>query len=125
MTHDDVRRWLDRYVEAWRVHEAEPIADLFAPDAVYAYRPWDNERVTLRGLDAIVAAWLNTEDPPGWEARYAPYAVEGERAVAVGVSRYPATEAQAEQTFHNAFLLTFGTDGRCTEFREFYMLEHG
>ncbi len=29
---------------------------------------------------------------------------------------------QPEQTYHNAYLLRFGPDGRCAEFTEFYML---
>lgn len=123
MNHDDVQRWLDRYVDAWRAHSSDAIAELFAPDAVYGYRPWDGDDVTVRGRDAIVAAWLDTEDPPGWEARYAPWAVDGDRAVAVGISRYPATAEGPAQTFHNAFLLRFAPDGRCSDFREFYMLE--
>jgi SnoaL-like domain len=123
MTHDDVQQWLDRYVDAWRTHEAEPIADLFTADAIYGYRPWLGDDVTVRGRDRIVAAWLEETDPPGWEARYEPYAVEGDRAVAVGTSRYPADGDEPERTFHNAFLLRFGPDGRCAEFREFYMLE--
>jgi len=123
VTRTEVQAWLDRYIDAWRSHEAEAIAALFTPDAVYGYRPWQRDEVTIRGRDAIVAAWLGTVDPPGWEARYEPYAVEDDRAVAVGTSRYPATEDQPQQTFHNAFLLRFADDGRCAEYSEFYMLE--
>jgi hypothetical protein len=59
----------------------------------------------------------------GWEAAYAPYAVDGDRAVAVGWSRYAASDEHPERLYHNAFLLSFGDEGRCAEFHEFYVLE--
>ncbi len=87
MTHDDVQGWLDRYVEAWHSYDPAAIGDLFAEDATYRYHAYDPEPVA--GRDAIVADWLDGQDAPGsWEAHYEPFAVEGERAVAVGESRY-------------------------------------
>ena len=124
MTRSDVQAWLDRYIAAWRSNAAAPIEELFAADAIYSYRPWRSHDQTLHGRDAIVASWLETPDVPGsWEASYAPYAVEGDRAVAVGWSRYRATADQPERTYHNAYLLRFDDGGRCAELSEFYMLE--
>ncbi len=124
MNRTDVQRWLDRYIEAWRANERGPIVALFSEDAVYSYRPWDSDDETLRGSRAIADSWLeNPDDPAGWEARYEPYAIEGDRAVAVGWSRYAASGDQPERTYHNAYLLRFAPDGRCAEFHEFYMLE--
>ena len=124
MTHADLQDWLDRYVEAWRANEAEPIKALFTDDAVYRYRPYDDLEQMATGNDAIAESWLEEPDAPGsWEASYEPYAVEGDRAVAVGWSRYRASETEPDRTFHNAYLLRFATDGRCAEFSEFYMLE--
>lgn len=124
MIHADVQAWLDRYVAAWRSNDAGLIADLFTEDAVYGYRPYDTPDSTVRGRDAIVASWLDdTDEPDAWEARYEPYAVDGDRAVAIGWSRYRATADEPERTFHNAYLLRFAPDGRCAEFREYYMEE--
>ena len=124
MTHADVQAWLDRYIEAWRANEPGPIKALFTDDAVYRYRPYDDPAQTATGDDAITESWLEEPDDPGsWEARFEPYVVEGERAVAVGYSRYLATDSRPERTFHNAYLLRFAPDGRCAEFSEFYMLE--
>ena|SRR5687767_738535 len=124
MTRDDVQAWLDRYLEAWRANERGPIEALFTDDAVHSYRPWDSDEMTLTGRDAIVTGWLEDQDEPGsWEAHYEPYAVEGDRAVAVGWSRYAATADHPERTFHNAYLLRFASDGRCASFHEFYMEE--
>ena len=86
MTRDDVQRWLDAYVDAWRTYDREAIGALFAEDARYAYQPY---REPVVGRDAIVADWLDDPDAAGsWEAQYEPYAVDGDRAVAVGESRY-------------------------------------
>ncbi len=124
MNRTDVQTWLDRYVEAWRANEAGPIEALFTDDAVYSYRPWDSDEHTLRGRDAIVASWLEEPDAPeAWDAHYEPFAVDGDRAVAVGWSRYAPTGDDPERTYHNAYLLRFAPDGRCAEFHEFYMLE--
>lgn len=124
MTHDELQRWLDAYVAAWRSNDADEISGLFAEDAVYSYRPWESEEATVRGRDAIVASWMESPDDPGtWDAEYRPYVVEGNRAVAVGWSRYQATDDKPERLFHNAYLLEFDEEGRCSSFHEFYFLE--
>ena len=124
MTRADLQDWLDRYIAAWRGNDADRIGDLFTPDAVYRYRPYGEDRHASRGREAIVADWLGDPDPPGtWEARYEPYAVDGDRAVATGWSRYAASDEEPERTYHNVFLMRFAADGRCAEFTELYMRE--
>lgn len=123
MNRTDVQAWLDRYLEAWRANDQPTIAELFTEDAVYRYRPYGEER-TLRGIEAITHFWLDEPDEPGsWEASYAAYAADGDRAVATGTSRYRANDDTPEQRYHNVFLLRFGADGRCAEFTEYWMLE--
>lgn len=124
MDRSDVQAWLDRYVEAWRANERAPIEALFTEDAVYRYRPYADPDQTVSGGAAIADSWLEEPDAPGsWEAHYEPFAVEDDRAVAVGWSRYLPTDTEPERTYHNAYLLKFAPDGRCREFSEFYMLE--
>lgn len=119
MTTDEATRWLDAYVEAWRTYDESAIAELFTPDAEYRYHPWDEP---LRGRDAIVANWRAHPDDPGtWQARYEPWAVQGDRVVAVGRTHYD--EADGEKTYHNVFLCRFDGDGRCREFTEVYLLQ--
>ena len=126
MNRSDVQAWLDRYVEAWRANEPGPIRALFTEDVVYRWRPYPGYPAA-HGIDAVVEGWLGeTRDEPGsWEAGYQPFAVEGDRAVAVGFSRYFANAGEPERTYHNVFLMRFATDGRCSEFTELYMLEEG
>ena len=119
MTHDDVQGWLDRYVEAWHSYDPAAIGDLFAEDATYRYHAYDPEPVA--GRDAIVADWLDGQDAPGsWEAHYEPFAVEGERAVAVGESRYLKPDGSQRTIYYNLWTLRFDGDGRCTEFVEYF-----
>jgi uncharacterized protein (TIGR02246 family) len=127
MMRDDVQAWLDRYIAAWASYDADAIGDLFTDDALYRFHPSDDGFV---GRDAIVAAWLapsgdaSTRDEPGtWEARYEPFAIDGDRAVAVGWSRYftDATRSTVENVWDNVYLLEFAPDGRCRLFVESYV----
>jgi hypothetical protein len=117
-----VGRWLADYVAAWKAYDAAAIGALFSDDAVYRWQPWAEGEDAAHGREAIVASWLDDRDDPGsWEAEYRPWAVDGNRAVAVGVSRYFATAEAPEAVFHNVFLLRFDDDGRCAEFTDVYM----
>jgi ketosteroid isomerase-like protein len=117
MTHDEVQAWLDAYVAAWRSYDRAEIGALFAQDASYAYRPWDAGDALRRGRDAIVRSWLEEPDAAGsWQAEYHPLLVEGDRAVATGVTRYVSGKV-----FDNLWVLRFDDTSRCTEFVEWYM----
>ena len=73
-----------------------------------------------------MADWLtpdNRDEPDTWEARYEPFAVDGDRAVATGWSRYFATGDAAEKMYHNVYLMEFDADGRCRSFTELFMQE--
>jgi ketosteroid isomerase-like protein len=116
VTGGRVQAWLDAYVEAWRSYDQAAIGDLFAEDATYAYEPYEEP---LRGRAAILASWLEDPDEAGtWSARYEPLAIDGDRAIAAGETRYTAGNV-----YSNLFVLRFDADGRCTDFVEWYM-EH-
>lgn len=125
MTHEDAQGWLDRCVAAWRTYDPTAIGDLFAAEARYRYHPWDEPAV---GRADIVRAWLapggdeSGRDEPGtWDAHHGPFAVEGDRAIAIGRSRYFAHGDQPERTYHNAYPLEFDGDGRCRSFTGYYV----
>jgi len=117
MTRDDVNRWLARYIEAWRSYEPDAIGDLFSEDVDYRYHPWDEP---VSGRKAVVSDWLaNRDEPNTYDAEYTAWAVDGDRAVAVGTSSYD--DSTGRRIFHNAFLLTFDGDGHCREFTELFV----
>jgi ketosteroid isomerase-like protein len=113
VSREDVQRWLDSYVEAWRTYDPVAIGALFTDDVLYAYTPVGEP---VRGRDAIVADWLSDRDEPGsWQASYRPLVVEDDRAVAVGQTTYADG-----RTFENLYALRFAEDGRCAELTEWY-----
>ena len=114
MDHAAVQAWLDRYIAAWRSGDPADIGALFGADAAYSYGPY---REPVRGRDGIVADWTSEPDAPGsWEAEYRPLAIDGGTVVATGESRY-----RDGRTFSNIFVCRFDGDGRCIEFREWFM----
>jgi ketosteroid isomerase-like protein len=132
MDRSAAQAWLDRYTAAWKTYDPDDIGALFSESATYRYHPYDPEDEVLRGRDAIVADWLSpdgnasTRDEPGtFDAEYTPWAVDGNRVVATGMSRYwtDASRTTLSRSYHNVFLLTFDDEGRCTDFSELYMKE--
>jgi hypothetical protein len=123
-----VDQWLAAYVEAWKTYDADQIAALFADDVGYRYHPYDDPVV---GRDAVVGSWLgesdaegaSSRDAPGpYDAEYSAIAVDGEVAVATGVSTYyDAPGGSVEKVFHNCFVMGFDADMRCTEFTEWFI----
>jgi hypothetical protein len=128
MDRDTAQAWLDQYVAAWKTYDRDDIAALFAPNVQYRYHPYDDAVV---GADAVVASWLgetdadgaSTRDEPGtYDARYSPYAIDGDRVVATGTSVYQDhPDGPVTRTYDNCFLMRFDAEGRCAEFTELYM----
>ena len=125
MTHADVQRWLDRYVAAWSSYDEAAIGDLFSEDAEYRYQPWGEP---VRGRADIVRAWVAPEgnessrdDPDSWTAHYDVWAFDGERACAIGETRYTNPDGSFRTLYYNNWTLRFDAHGRCVEFVEYYM----
>ena len=114
-----VAAWLDGYSQAWGTYDPTQIGVLFSEDAEYHYDPFQEP---VRGREAIVADWLKDRDEAGtYEGRYRPVLVAGDQAVAGGYSRYFDTNGAVRDEYDNLFLLRFDADGRCAEYREWYM----
>ncbi len=119
MTHDDVQHWLDHYLEAWTTNDPKAIGALFSDAAEYRYQPWADPVV---GRDAIVASWLDNRDEPGtWTAHYDTWAVEGDRATAIGERRYTNSDGSFRTLYYSQFALRFDAHGACAEFIESFM----
>ena len=112
--------WLERYIDAWRLNDPAAIGDLFSADARYAYDPFEEAVI---GRAAIVASWLaEPDDPDSWVAEYGPLAIDGDVFVAHGRTRYLTDDRQdIDREFANVFVCRFDTDGRCSDFTEWYM----
>ena len=98
-------------------------------ERTYRYHPYDPDDEVVRGREAIVRDWVEPEgkedrDEAGtYDSKYEPYAVDGDRAVAVGWSRYwtDASKSTLDETYHNVYLMRFDGDGRCVDFTEYFM----
>jgi len=115
-----VTAWLDAYVRAWKTYDPRAIGDLFSENATYAYDPFSEP---IQGRAAIVASWLEQPDTPGtYDGHYEPILVEGDRAVTNGWSLYFEQDGSTLRAeWNNIFVLRFDDDGRCMEYREWYM----
>ncbi len=131
ITHEQVQAWLDAYAHAWETYDEADVAPLFSDDAEYRWHPADEPE---QGRDAIVFAWVNPggnasdRDEPGtYKGEYRPYAVDGNRAVAIGTSTYwkDASRSEVERIYYNSWLLEFDDAGKCRSFTEYWMLPRG
>jgi len=120
-----VAAWLAAYVAAWKTYDREAIAALYAEDAECRYHPYDEP---IRGREAIVESWFGTgetapsPDPEGtYDASYRTVAIDGDLAVAVGVTSYTDPPA----VYDNCYVIRFDSDGRCREFTEWFMQRPG
>jgi ketosteroid isomerase-like protein len=121
MDRPTFQRWLDDYLEAWRSNDPQRIGNLFSEDAVYHRTAYSRP---IEGRAEIVRFWTTEPDAPGsWEAQYEPLVVEGDSGVASGRTRYFVEPGgpQVADEYANVFLVRFDEDGRCREFREWWM----
>jgi hypothetical protein len=127
ISHEAVQAWLDAYERAWETYDPDQIAALFGERAEYRWHPADEPTV---GRDEIVRAWIapdgkeSSRDEPGtYLGEYRPYAVDGNKAVAIGTSTYwtDASRSTLARLYYNNWLLEFDDDGRCSSFTEYWM----
>lgn len=119
MNREQVDRWLQRYVDAWKGYDRDQIGDLFTDDAEYRYHSYDE---AVRGRQAIVESWFEDAAKPGtFDAVYEPVAVDGPVAVAVGTSTYHKEDGSVDRVYDNVFVMRFDDDGRCSKFTEWYV----
>ena len=119
---DDVRRWVDRYEEAWRTAGTQSLAGLFTDDSTYLVSPW---AAAVTGLTAIAELWEAERDGPdeGFTMTGEVLAVEGTTAVVRVEVDY---ERDRSGRWRDLWVLTFEEDGptpgagspRCRAFEE-------
>ena len=128
MLREDVDRWLKDYIAAWKSYDRGQIEALFAEDISYRYHPEDD---AIEGRAAVVESWLgegdhadaSTRDEPGtYDAAYRAVAVDGQVAVATGMSSYrESPDGPVARVYDNCFVMQFDSEGRCREFTEWFI----
>jgi len=118
----DIDRWLERYQAAWHTGDRQEIASLFTDDVRYFTAP---HRPPLEGIDAVVDFWLGLQESSiPWSFEPEVMAREGDLYVVRAVTRYPegTLGAQGPEEYRNLWLVTLSSDGRASEFIEYFVL---
>ncbi len=119
MTLDELDRWLDTYGRAWERQDIDAFVGCFAANALYFWGPWTEP---LRGHDEIR---MRTEQAVSQQENirfgHEPLAISPDGR---GIARWwVSVDVPADGTVEEdegIFLVTLGTDGLCTEFREWW-----
>lgn len=108
-----VRAWVEGYRRAWESNDKDEIGGLFAADATYYPRPYEQP---WKGREEIVSGWLRNRDGPGDTTfEWQPVSIGADVAVIRGTTAYRSG------TFSNLWVIRFDPDGRATEFTEWWM----
>jgi hypothetical protein len=111
MDRNQVMRWVDGYITAWRDEDAGGVERLFTEDAHYRASPYEEPEV---GHQAIKAFWLDDAGEV-FTAAAEPFAVDGQQAVVRVEVRYGEP---VRQEYRDLWLLKFAEDGRVCDFEE-------
>lgn len=115
MQKADVAKWIDGYIKAWKSNNTKDIAELFTEDALYSTGPFDEPWI---GQQAIQDGWIGVGDQPSdWKFDYEVIVVDGDLGVMHGTTIYKGNVG----TFSNIWLIRLTEDGRCKEFREWFV----
>lgn len=113
--------WVRRYRIAWESNDPDDIRGLFTEDAEYFFTPGEDP---ARGIEAILAGWLENADEPGsTDFEFEVLAVDGDVAIARCVSTY--LRYDPPRVFDNLFVVRLGADGRATEYTDWYIERKG
>lgn len=114
MDRDDVGRWIEGYLRAWRTEGTALLAELFTTDASYRPAPWA-EAVT--GLDALGTFWEAERDGTDevFSETHEIVAVDGDTAV-VRVQVDYADDSVGR--WRDLWVIRFDGGGRCRSFEE-------
>jgi ketosteroid isomerase-like protein len=119
VTLEELDRWLDAYGRAWERQDTDAFVGLFTEDALYFWGPWDEP---LRGHAEIRA---KTDEKVGEQENIQ----FGHELLAVtpdgrGIARWwvslKVKGEDATEDNEGIFLVTLDSDGRCTDFREWW-----
>lgn len=112
-----IEDWVTAYRRAWETNAIDDIRAAFTEDAIYRMSPSAEPWV---GIEAIIAGWLEHQDPPGSTGfESAIVAVDGDVAVVRCVTTYP--EGPKGGIYDNLWVIRLAPDGRATEFTDFWV----
>lgn len=115
-TRKAATRWAREWAAAWREHDVERIARLYAAGASFRSQPFRELQEPAR-----YAAWAFESEHPGPEIRFgAPAVVEEDRAVVEYWAVVRDGETGGETTIAGAAILRFDANGLVVEQRDYW-----
>jgi SnoaL-like protein len=115
MGANQLERWIEEYVRAWGSNDPSEIAELFTDDGRYYTAP---HREPWTGRDAIVKGWIDRKDETGnWKFRHEVMAQCDGLSFVRGWTDYVEPPAR----YSNLWVIQLDSDGRCSEFTEWWM----
>ena len=120
MKSESLRTWLEAYGRAWETRDPEAVRRLFAEDATYQETPFTQP---MRGPDAIQQYWSQVVATAQEHIRfgYEVLAVAEDSAIVHWWASFVRVQSRAQVSLDGIFLLTFDTEGRCRELREWWV----
>jgi uncharacterized protein (TIGR02246 family) len=125
---DQVERWIAAYAQAWRDKDADAVAALFTPDAIYQAHPTG---ASHQGREAIRAYWTRaTATQRQLDLRFGEPIVAGNRAAVEwwAVMRDPDWGPQRDDdsvTLPGCLILRFAGGRLCAALREYWNADFG
>ncbi|HVQ90169.1 MAG TPA: nuclear transport factor 2 family protein [Mycobacteriales bacterium] len=122
-TREAAQRFARTWEACWGRGEADPLADLYAPDCVHRSAPF---RPVHRGRAGVLeyARWAFGQER-AVEVRFGPPAVDGDRAVV----EFWATQVEADGgkpvTIAGCVWVRFNPDGLAAETRDYWHVTDG
>jgi len=116
-SHAAVLRWIDGWTRGWSAHDREPIAALYAPEAVFVSQPFRSPQAL-----GEYAAWTFGDEESS-EFRFGEPVV-GDGCAAVEYWAVIQSEGR-DQTLGGVALIRFAPDGRVAEQRDYWAMEDG
>jgi hypothetical protein len=111
VTRDDLDRWIDAYLAAWR--SGDGVDGLFTGDATYRSSPYLDPD---SGIDAIKEFWRReTDDGEEFTVQREIVAIEGDTGVVRLEVEYTSPRYRH---YRDIWIVTLDGEGRCTAFEE-------
>jgi hypothetical protein len=121
-TRTALKRWIEGYTQAWLKHDVEKIVALFSEKAIYSSHPF-RDRYVGRAAIREYTTWAFSTEEEIYSVKFGQPLVEGSRAV---VEYWTTMKERGKSvTLAGSIFIEFGSDGFCTELREYWDTREG
>lgn len=116
---EQFKLWLEGFADAWRAGDADAVADLFAPSALYHDGPFTEP---LEGVDAIRDYWAQgvRHSRRDVEFEFEALAVGKRGGIAHWRAEFTSEPAEHRVQLDGILVASIDKECRCTEFREWW-----